>query len=829
MTPVEAVTLYDLIPYIRADTYLADDRVDDWYRRKVLQLRQADLSLAISESSRREGIDELGLQEDSVVNISCAADSKFHVIANIALKEAKIRARYKLDKPFVMYTGGIDFRKNIEGLIVAYAGLPRVLRDGHQLAIVCRASDHDQARLRAISNSVGLKTSDVVFTGFVSDDDLAILYNICKLFIFPSLHEGFGLPALEAMSCGAAVIGSNCTSIPEVIGRTDALFDPTSEKSIATKLVEVLQNDAFLKSLRSTGLERAKEFSWERSAGLSWDALEAQFARKSESARRTRVVAAQPRASRPRLAFVSPLPPDKSGIAGYSAELLPLLSTHYEIDIIHDGQVTDPWIRRNLAVVTCDQFEANPTRYDRVLYHFGNSAFHVEMPRLLLKIPGTVVLHDFYLSGLFWTLQATGREPRALDVQIEHSHGIVGLLEHLCVNSAERSVTKYPCNLSILENANGIISHSKYSRDLARSWYGPNVASRWKVLPLLRNRDCFMARDEARALLNLPTDAFIVCSFGMVAPAFKLNDVIVEAWAQSQLGLQDNCRLVFVGERTDQAFFDERIATLVSEGRIAHCSTTGYVSDAEYDMWLSACDVCVQLRAQSRGETSAAVFDGMAAGKQVIINAHATLNEVPDKNVIKVSEQVSARELSSVLETSYREPDARELMGRHAAAYIRQHHGPGNVLAGYVAAIEAFALASASKKTAEVLADLQTLEGAKIRPADWAEIRRHLDADLLPDAMAKRTYIDVTSRLNEFSLPELSDGFRKILRLFLGVVSPNNRVFFVRELPEGGYRVIHHFAYRLSGSVEGEFIPEQNVTIFPGEYPILLENYGIRV
>jgi glycosyltransferase involved in cell wall biosynthesis len=830
ITPVEAVTLYDLIPYIRAETYLANDRVEDWYRRKVLQLRQADLSLAISESSRREGIEELGLAEDSVVNISCAVDSKFHVIKDIALKEASIRAHYRLDKPFVMYTGGIDFRKNIEGLIVAYAKLPPALRAEHQLAIVCRASAHDQARLRAISHSAGLQDRDVVFTGFVSDEDLAILYNICKLFIFPSLHEGFGLPALEAMSCGAAVIGSNCTSIPEVIGRADALFDPTSEESIATKLVEVLRNDAFLTSLRTTGLARAKQFSWERSASLSWDALEARLARTSKSDNSSRsVVSVLPRAPRPRLACVSPLPPDKSGIAGYSAELLPLLSSHYEIDVVHDGVVTDPWIRRNVTVVTCAQFEASPERYDRVLYHFGNSQFHTEMPRLLSKIPGTVVLHDFFLSGLFWTLQATGRDSRALDTEIEHSHGIIGLLEHLSAASPERSTTKYPCSLSILENANGIISHSQYSRELAHSWYGPEASSRWQVLPLLRNRSTgLVAKDEARAQLNLPTAAFVVCSFGMVSPAFKLNDVIVEAWAQSQLGSQDNCRLVFVGAPTDRASFDERIATLVSEGRIAHCLTTGYVTDAEYELWISACDVCVQLRAQSRGETSAAVFDGMAAGKQVIINSHATLNEVPSEHVVKVSEYVSPRELANVLETSYADPCARELIGKHAADYVRQYHGPETVTSGYVAAIEAFATAAANQKTTEVLADIRALQCAQIRSTDWTDIRRHLDAALLPDAMTKRTFIDVTSRLDELFSLEWGGGLKTVLGLLLALFPPNSRVFFVRQLPDGGYRIIRDFAYLLSGTTKRDSTSEPDVTLFPGEYPMLLENFGAK-
>lgn len=134
-----------------------------------------------------------------------------------------------------MYGGGIDYRKNIEGLIRAYARLPLQTRKDHQLAIVCSIRDVDRWRLVELAKEHGIDEKDLILTGFVSDEDLLALYNLCKIFVFPSWHEGFGLPALEAMACGRAVIGSNCSSLPEVIGRSDALFDPKNDESIAKK------------------------------------------------------------------------------------------------------------------------------------------------------------------------------------------------------------------------------------------------------------------------------------------------------------------------------------------------------------------------------------------------------------------------------------------------------------------------------------------------------------------------------------------------------------------------------------------------------------------
>ena len=137
-------------------------------------------------------------------------------------------ARCGLQRPFLLYTGLADPRKNLERLIAAFALLPEELRTTYQLAIVGKVHEEDRERLLSLGQKHGLDNADVVCVGYVPDDDMRLLYNACALFVLPSLHEGFGLPLLEAMACGAPVIGSNCTSIPEIINREDALFDPAA-------------------------------------------------------------------------------------------------------------------------------------------------------------------------------------------------------------------------------------------------------------------------------------------------------------------------------------------------------------------------------------------------------------------------------------------------------------------------------------------------------------------------------------------------------------------------------------------------------------------------
>ena len=222
-----AVTFYDVIPLLQSAVYLeGHPGFEPIYREKISSLRNADILFAISESSRSEAIDHVHIPPNNVVSIAAAVDERFRPISISAHAEATLRHRLGLNKKFIMYSGASDERKNHLRLIKAYSMLPQDLRAGYQLALVGRIPPGNRQNFEAQVNACALSLEDVVITGGVSDSDLHSLYALCELFVFPSIHEGFGLPALEALSCGAAVIGSNTTSMPEVIALSEALFDP---------------------------------------------------------------------------------------------------------------------------------------------------------------------------------------------------------------------------------------------------------------------------------------------------------------------------------------------------------------------------------------------------------------------------------------------------------------------------------------------------------------------------------------------------------------------------------------------------------------------------
>ena len=269
-----AVTLYDLIPMLRPDTYLSEPSGRRHYLRRAQSLKRADLLLAISESTRREAIDAMDISPDRVITIGAGLSRSFEARGVSDDEKASLLASYGLRRPFVLYTGAVEPHKNVEGLIAAFGSLRPEIRSAHQLAIAGKLQEADRDRLVALLASHGLDAGDMVCLNYVPDEDLSVLYSLCSVFIFPSLHEGFGLPILEAMACGAPVIGSNCTSIPEIINRKDALFDPRRPQDIANRLTEVLSNTDLRQNLKVWGLERARAFTWDACARKALEAFE---------------------------------------------------------------------------------------------------------------------------------------------------------------------------------------------------------------------------------------------------------------------------------------------------------------------------------------------------------------------------------------------------------------------------------------------------------------------------------------------------------------------------------------------------------------------------
>ncbi len=253
-------TMHD-VSVIRHPQWHPPDRVT-WYDRDFAAgLARTHHFIAVSEFTRREMVDLLGVDARRITVIPLGARTIFH-----PRPPDEVRARLherNLPNACVLYVGTIEPRKNVPGVLAAYARLPASLRAQHPL-VLAGVSGWGQENVEALIRENLLDGVRVL--GYVSDEDLAYLYNAARVLVWPTFYEGFGLPPLEAMASGTPVISSSISSIPEVVGDAGILIEPRDVDALTESLRRVLEDDALAESLIIRGLARSRLFSWSRCA-----------------------------------------------------------------------------------------------------------------------------------------------------------------------------------------------------------------------------------------------------------------------------------------------------------------------------------------------------------------------------------------------------------------------------------------------------------------------------------------------------------------------------------------------------------------------------------
>jgi len=237
-----------------------------FYTRVVLPrvARGARAVIAVSYATKQDVVDLLGVPEDRVTVIPNGLSPGIGPIASDSARAREVRARYALPDRFLLTVGSVEPRKNLPRLIEAVR-LVGERSGGRDIALVHAGPEgwlsHD---IPAVARAHG--NGRVRFLGYVSSEDLAVLYSLARGCAYPSLWEGFGLPVLEAMACGCPVLTSRVSALPEVAGSAALLVEPTSVDEIADGLARLWTDDAMRTRLAQRGIERARQFSWERSA-----------------------------------------------------------------------------------------------------------------------------------------------------------------------------------------------------------------------------------------------------------------------------------------------------------------------------------------------------------------------------------------------------------------------------------------------------------------------------------------------------------------------------------------------------------------------------------
>lgn len=693
-----AAVVHDLIPAIFQEKYLDEAPNADWFYRRLRLIQNYDLLLTNSEATRRDCLRFMGLPESRVVTIGGAADHQFFKPSSdleSSVATSDVLTRLGIRQPYVFHVGGMDDRKNIWGLMDAFARLSHPIRLSHLLVVSCLMDDSYAERVRSHAKLRGLEDR-LILTGSVSDEDLRVLYQECSAFAFPSLYEGFGLPILEAMHCGAAVVAGNNSSQVEVLDDAGLLVNAADPGDIAQALERILVDREVARSFGLQAIERATRFRWESSAERALKAIHWATRRRQTLGLR----ADRGHRLRPRLAMFSPFNPKGSGISNYSARLLEVLSDHYSIDCYHDEDYV-PNLGLKPGDVGCHDHRLFDRRaalldYQSVVYHMGNSWYHRTIYDALMKHPGIVVLHDFCLSGFhYWYGSLANTPADHFESELEYDSpgsAVAYLLDrdewHREDGGIQIATTRrgLSMNRRVFERAKAVIVHSPWGRDQV-CLRMPEYLDKTFVIPhgaSIKVRDS-QTRAAIKAQFELPRDSLVLGCFGILSHG-KMNNEAIDAFAMMNECVP-SAHLIFVGEDWEKGEARNHCRALGLEDRIHFL---GRQPSKAFEDLVAITDVGVSLRRPPTfGETSGSLLDLLRSGVATIVNNVGTFADYPSSVVRKVSWDLEGLPgLSRAMLELLMDHKRREALGQSARHYVEQKHDWSSVARQYAQVIE---------------------------------------------------------------------------------------------------------------------------------------------
>jgi glycosyltransferase involved in cell wall biosynthesis len=679
------ISVYDLIPEVMGFV-AAGSRAERFFRIRNRLLAGADLLLALSEQTRSDVVERLGVPAERVHVVGAGCSDYFRPPGPGEAPDAVLREQLPaIDRPYVLTVSAWEPRKNTELLIDAFGMLSRDVRDGLQLVIACNLPLEGQAQWRDRAHRRGLRARDVVFTGFVPDLVLRALYQQTEIFVDPSRYEGFGLPVVEAARCGAPSVVAHAPGLQEVLAWEPARFDANDPQDLATLMERGVKDEPFRARLLEVAGDTAARHTWDR------------VARRTVAAYEHLDIPARRRRARPqrRVALVGPFPPVRTGIASYNADVAAHLAEHCELDCyvdsgdwVHEdvsheaprarvhmvGPRRPPDTRARWLPARALGRRIDPVRYDAIIYAIGNSWFHHDTLSLARRFPGVAWFHDVDLTGLY----------------ITYAHRLLaqpdggGEARTLFRDVLDRYRTRRP-DVTVSESDRAWASYEPYRR----------TGTRFTAELARDARACVVTSDRARQLLQLdagppellppvhtlplavprlvrsrqsPASSPMVVSLGRQDLDAKEPEALLEAMAI--VVRTRPARLAIVGEIRPE--HHARLASRAEQLGIAKAvEITGHVDDAEYQRRLEDAWCAVQLRRSSAdGGGSAAVNDALGVGLPVITNI-ASCRELPPGTVQLLSPTATPRALAAEILRVLEHDDLRQQLGERALEYAR--------------------------------------------------------------------------------------------------------------------------------------------------------------
>lgn len=392
----------------------------------------------------------------------------------------------------------------------------------------------------------------------------------------------------------------------------------------------------------------------------------------------------------PRIAYCSPVNPAPSGISDYSEELLPYLAQYAEITLfVEDGlRPTNPQLERHFTVLPIRKLERLARRgvFDAIVYHMGNSPAHAGIWRVAQRVPGVMVMHDFVLHHfMVWYAANVQRDVKRYVAMMRARYGVEGEnIAQLMIRSRfSEAAFSFPCNEDVLAAAKAVIGHSQYLLDRVAA-VRPDLPR--GLVPMGVPLPPVIDRNEARRRLGIPLERPLLATFGNINAWKRIEPTLRALAALRREGIDAHC--VLVGSVSPNYALKSVIQRL---GLQAAVTVTGYVERAQFEDYVAATDVCLNLRYPTSGETSASLLRLLGAGKPTLVSTVDAFCELPPDVVAQVDvDECETDMIVAYCRRFLADPALAAALGRRAQAYVATNHtlpGAARAMIGFLAAV----------------------------------------------------------------------------------------------------------------------------------------------
>ena len=638
------LTIYDFIPLLYPKMYLNrwHQQEQNEYSKRLEFLRQSNVHLAPISKAVADQVAELlpraaAQTREIPIGYDETLFKPLHYAVSIETKAA----------PYVVMVSGDDSRKNIIGFAAAFY---EWRKQGGQavLRLICQLGETTKAELQKLLDDYhDPKAIEVL--GYVSDLELAAHVKGASLAAMPSLDEGFGLPILEALACGVPVISSDIPPSREIGGDMLYYFDPLDQNSMISTLERAINETSAKRSDSNALMKRAEQFNWEN-AGIAYRHRFSTIVRKNILPAKSLKVA-----------MLTPWPPQRSGISISAETLAKALAPKLDLTIVATN-ADDIEAPKAMRLISPDQFD--PNEYDALICQIGNNLeMHDWIYSHSLSYKALAIVHDAFIHPFLQHGYRSGQlVPEYLTMLSNHydEDAITRLESDDFDNVSVLDITGLS---ELAHHVGGLHLHSRFARDcLLREV--PEASERVSVSPLVMTA-------EYRDITALPprSDHFVLGMFGHMT-RFKLPLEVLQA-VQTLVARGLPIELRIVGNLADEE--DNVLKAIKRMCLNDSVNLISYADDEAFFTNITECDVVINLRHPTLGESSGVVFDAMSLGVPVMVTNGGSFAELPDDAVIKISDSphVSA-ELSLKLEALLTTPKLREKLARQSHLHIRE-------------------------------------------------------------------------------------------------------------------------------------------------------------